>query len=82
MSAAPAESMEPPVEDVGARGRVRGCSHPDVDLHGRDRRVPDGYLRWCAFSVGRAPRAQRTVGSRDIEVMDSESVRVQEKRFE
>jgi len=82
MSAAPAESMEPPLEDVVARGRVRGCSHPDVDLHGRDRKVPDDYLRWCASSVGRALRTLWAVGSRDMEVMDSESVRVQEKRFE
>src|SRR6185436_4466626 len=27
------------------RGRIRGCSHPDVDLHGRGRRYRTGLLR-------------------------------------
>ena len=44
MSAAPTESMWPPLEDVVVRGLVRGCSHPAFDLHGRGRNLP-GRLR-------------------------------------
>ena len=46
MSAAPAESMKPPGEDVGGPRARRGCSHPAVDLHGRAGLCPDVYVGW------------------------------------
>jgi hypothetical protein len=53
---------------------------PDVDLHGRRRRCPDGYVEELEILRRRAPHARMAGSSRDIVVMDSESVCVQEKR--
>ena len=81
MSAAPAESMEPPLEDVVGRGIVRGCSHRTLDLHGPP---PESAGRstsgggWSS-DVGRQVADVETDGTKDSDSWDSESACVQEK---
>ena len=54
MSAAPAESMRPPLEGSVGRGHVRGCSHPASTCTVATGLCPDVYVRWWRILRGRA----------------------------
>ena len=70
------------MEDVVGRGLVRGCSHPDADLHGRLPKSAGQSTSGGGGSsdVGRQTADVETDETKDSDAWDSESACVQEKR--
>jgi hypothetical protein len=79
MSAAPTESMLPPLEDRLPRTSRPRMLSPGADLHGRPDCAPDGYVRWLDV-LRRRPAVGPVDQLFEVQrIMDSESVCVQEK---